>query len=204
MARMRGRIAAAALLGLTAGSASAAGVPDAAGMFVNFGTSIGPLMKLVLTAAPIMGIVVMMGALFAATRIQEGKATTKQVLWGFLVAGLLFSMGPAIQAMTATLSLGGSDAANVLAGRYAVRSGPSHCGAVSSILGFVQFIGLVAFARGLLLLHKHGEGKDQGDGLGRGFTHLIGGSAAMNITTTAQILANSFGATAALSLLCIA
>lgn len=202
MARMGERIAAAALLGLSAGSASAAGVPDAAGMFVNFGASIGPLMKLVLTAAPIMGVVVMMGALLAATRINEGKATTKQVLWGFVVAGLLFAMGPAIQSVTATMSLGGSDAANVLMGKYAVKSGPSHCGAVSSILGFVQFIGLVAFARGLLLFHKYGEGAEK-DGLGRGFTHLLGGSAAMNITTTAQILANSFGATAALSVLCI-
>ena len=62
--------------------------------------------------------------------------------------------------------------------------------------------GPIVFATGLWLLHRHGNGSEN-DGLGRGFMHLIGGSAAINIKTMAIIYANTFKVTAALTVLCI-
>ena len=65
---------------------------------------------------------------------------------------------------------------------------------VTDILRFIQFIGLVAFFRGWIIISNLGEqSQAQGSGLGKALTHLIGGTLAMNIVGTIDILKATFG-----------
>lgn len=57
----------------------------------------------------------------------------------------------------------------------------------------VQFIGVVAFIRGLIILsHLGGHGGHQGS-LGRGLTHVIGGILCINIYQFLQVVLNTIG-----------
>lgn len=193
------KILGAAALTLFAGAASAA---DAGTMMMGLGESIPSLMRLAAKAIPIVGFALIVGAILALPRVQTGKATLKQVAWTFLTGSAMIALGSSMGSMADTLKVA-AGASNVLAGEMVATSGSGgQCGTMGAILGWVQFIGLVAFGRGLWLFHRHGNGTEN-DGLGRGFMHLIGGSAALNIYSVAHILANTFKTTAALSILCI-
>lgn len=61
--------------------------------------------------------------------------------------------------------------------------------AFSSVLLFVQMLGVIALFRGFLLLYT-ASGK--GEGLGKAFTHIIGGVLAVNIQLTIAMLATTF------------
>jgi len=64
---------------------------------------------------------------------------------------------------------------------------PDKLGAI--IIGFVYFIGFVSFIRGLYLIKEIGQNNSQnGSGVGKVLTHLIGGVIAMNLTQTACVL----------------
>lgn len=63
---------------------------------------------------------------------------------------------------------------------------------VRAALGLVQVIGIVAFLRGWFHLSKHGhQGGGGQHGIGKAFTHIIGGIMAVNIVGTYKILANT-------------
>ena len=187
-------------LALFAGAAAAA---DAGTMMAGLGESIPSLMRLASKAIPILGFGLMIHAVLALPRVQSGKATLKQVAWSLFAGSAMIALGSGLEAVATSMQVTGGGDSNVLAGEMvAAAGGGGHCGTMGAILGWVQFIGLVAFGRGLWLLHRHGNGSEN-DGLGRGFMHLIGGSAAINIKTMAIIYANTFKVTAALAVLCI-
>jgi intracellular multiplication protein IcmC len=61
------------------------------------------------------------------------------------------------------------------------------------IVDIVQFIGFVAFVRGLFLMHRVGVGQAQQGTFNKGLTHLIGGVIAMNVVGFANIIDTTLG-----------
>ena len=63
---------------------------------------------------------------------------------------------------------------------------------VVAIMGFIELVGYISVARGVVELNKHSLGKPNSS-LGKGLTHIIGGILAANITLTTLMLASTFG-----------
>lgn len=61
------------------------------------------------------------------------------------------------------------------------------------LVRIVQFVGTVAFIRGLLLMYRMGQGQAQPGTMSKGVTHLIGGVLAMNVIGTANVLGSTLG-----------
>jgi len=64
------------------------------------------------------------------------------------------------------------------------------------IINIVQFVGFIAFVRGLILFHRLGTGQAQQGTFNKGFTHLIGGIIAINVVQFINIIGNTLGITA--------
>ena len=193
-----------ALLALCAGATPVAAATTAASVAAQFTTVAPPILKLLARCALMVGYFLVVAGVLQMTRVEDGKATVKQVAWTLFSAGLLVSMGTWMAAVEQTFGISGSAAsANILAGAIVSPGGSGpQCGAFGGILNFVRVVGLIAFIRGVLILKGHGEG-DKNASLGRAATHIGGGVAAMNIIWTAQTMASTFGATALLSVMCI-
>lgn len=64
------------------------------------------------------------------------------------------------------------------------------------ILGFIYFVGLVAFIRGIFLLKNVGSVNNGSQGgIGKSLTHMLGGVITMNITYFACLVGNTIGLT---------
>jgi intracellular multiplication protein IcmC len=63
----------------------------------------------------------------------------------------------------------------------------------NTLILFVQFIGFLSFIKGWFILAKAGQpgGAHQGGGLGKAFTHLVGGVIAINLPGVINILQNT-------------
>ena len=62
-----------------------------------------------------------------------------------------------------------------------------------TIIAIVNFVGGVAFLRGLFIFHKLGVGQAQPGTFAKGMTHLIGGVIALNIVEASNILFTTLG-----------
>lgn len=63
------------------------------------------------------------------------------------------------------------------------------------IINIVQFVGFIAFVRGLILFYRLGMGQAQQGTFNKGFTHLIGGIIAMNVVEFINIIGTTLGIT---------
>lgn len=63
----------------------------------------------------------------------------------------------------------------------------------STIIAIVQFVGGVAFLRGLFIFHKLGSGQAQPGTFAKGVTHVIGGVIALNIVQATKIMSDTLG-----------
>jgi hypothetical protein len=61
----------------------------------------------------------------------------------------------------------------------------------NTLVLYIQFIGLLAFIKGLFMLAKGGQHNAQPGTLSKGLTHMLGGAIAMNFVTFVNILYNT-------------
>lgn len=61
----------------------------------------------------------------------------------------------------------------------------------NTLVLYIQFIGLLAFIKGLMMLAKGGQHGAQPGTVAKGFTHMLGGAIAMNFVTFINILYNT-------------
>lgn len=69
---------------------------------------------------------------------------------------------------------------------------PGVAEALTSVLIFVQLLGVVAFFRGMLMFRAIGANGNNNGGFGKAMTHVLGGVLAINIQLTVGILARTF------------
>ena len=64
--------------------------------------------------------------------------------------------------------------------------------AVQAVFMFVQIVGWFSFVRGIFILRSYGEGDGQAS-MSAGFTHIIGGALAVNLTALVNAVQETLG-----------
>jgi hypothetical protein len=142
-----------------------------ASMFANGTKTWIAAQKLVVFFGYIMGAYLIVGAPIAM----------------FFVGIFLFTLMGMLEAVTVTMSMG-SGPGSALIGQ--VSGSGTMAAAITGVLTFIRLIGYIAFVRGWLMLNQTAQGKD--GVMGRALTHILGGVAAINVKTTAYMLAATF------------
>jgi hypothetical protein len=157
-------------------------------MFANFAASSVALTRLVKYISYLIGLFFVINSIHKFSQLGSNQQITpKMPITMFFVGVSIFSLTSVVGMATATMAMGSGP------GAILMPSGPAF-GAVTAaglqgVFLFIRFVGYIAFIRGFLLLNQAGHGKD--GAVGRGLTHIFGGVAAINITITAKILANT-------------
>jgi len=168
----------------------AQGTVNLGSMFANFVGSLHQLLDLLQYASYVIGIFLVVGSVYKFSQLGQGnnQLTVKTPLVMFFVGVAIFALTGSVAVMTQTMAMG-SGPGDLLA--------PSMPGmdammgqAMLGVFLFIRLVGYIAFIRGFLLLNQYGQGKNEA--LGKGLVHIFGGIAAINVTVTAQILANTF------------
>lgn len=157
-------------------------------MFANFASSSVAITRLVKYVSYLIGLFFVINAILKFSQLGSNQQITPKVpITMFLVGVSIFSLTSVVNVATATMAMGSGP------GAILMPSGPAF-GAVTAaglqgVFLFIRLVGYIAFIRGWLLLNQAGQGKE--GAIGRGLTHIFGGVAAINITITAKILANT-------------
>jgi intracellular multiplication protein IcmC len=168
---------------------SAYAAPGIGEMFANFQGSAEAIIRLIKAAAYIMGLYLIVGSIFKFTQLSgQGQTTLKMPLIMFLSGVGIFALTGSLSVASQTLAMGNGPGSLLMPSGAGMNAATS--AAILGVLTFIRMVGYLAFIRGWLLLNQHGQGKE--GTLGRGLTHIGGGVAAINVTITAKILANTF------------
>jgi hypothetical protein len=157
-------------------------------MFANFRDSSVALTRLIKYISYIIVLFFVINSIHKFSQLGSNQQLTPKVpITMFFVGVSIFSLTSVVNMATATMAMGAGP------GTILMPSGPAF-GAVTAaglqgVFLFIRLVGYIAFIRGFLLLNQAGQGKD--GTVGRGLTHIFGGVAAINITITAKILANT-------------
>lgn len=127
---------------------------------------------------------------FGNGTMQSNRLAMKEPLAYIIIGSMLIYFPSTLSVMLA--SVYGTSAISPYVGYGVAQSTFNEIGA--TIVGIVQFVGIVSFIRGLMMLHKVGVGdSQQGGSFNKGLTHLIGGIIAMNIIQFGHILSTTLG-----------
>ncbi|NNM58866.1 MAG: hypothetical protein HKM04_03540 [Legionellales bacterium] len=127
---------------------------------------------------------------FGNSAMQSGKLAMKEP-FAYIIVGAMLIYFPSTLGVFLTTVYGTSSITPYI-GYGAPGNTFNEIGA--TIVGIVQFVGLVSFVRGLMMLHKVGVGESQqGASFNKGLTHLIGGIIAMNIVQFGHIISSTLG-----------
>ncbi len=161
-----------------------------------FSSSIPGLMRIVSWGAIMAGGFLLLRSIFMLPNVEQGRESPSKVLWTMTSGIGLWSLLPMVNMIMGTQGAGVVDSETILTSHYSAAAGGGGAAepTIHAVLAFFQFIGLIAFVRGTLILKALGENKD--GAMGRALTHILGGAAAMNISWTVGILAKSIGADA--------
>lgn len=168
---------------------------DAAQFLENVANTLDPFSQLVTGAAYLFGLAFFFKAMYhlkvyGEARTMMSVQTSIRTPMTYLLIGAAFLYLPtAIDIMLSTTF--GSD--NILA--YSEWEGNAQYGGISmaAVFKIIQFVGLVAFLRGWLLLSQTAGQGAQPQAFGKALTHILGGILAMNVVGTANILSATLG-----------
>jgi intracellular multiplication protein IcmC len=169
---------------------------DAGAMLVTLSNSFPGIWHLITGASYLLGILFASRAVFAfkvygeLRTMMASQTNLKAPITFFLVAGVFFYLPTAFQIIMVS-TFGYSGIQNPLS-----YTGPTVAGldqtSMVAVLQLIQIVGLIAFIRGWLILAHAAQGQ-QGNTVGKGITHIIGGVLAMNIVGTAAVINASLG-----------
>jgi hypothetical protein len=157
-----------------------------------------PMMFLISGFGYLAGIVlVMIGIGRLLKTSQEGVKGPGGIgtIFTFIVAGILFSIDSIMSAATGSLLgfnnvesfgvMGGGGTGDLIVDAHILA-------VVSSIVGFMIIVGLIAFVRGIFILRDVAEGNGQAS-LMAAISHIIGGALAVNIGSVVNAVQETFG-----------
>jgi hypothetical protein len=173
-------------------SAFAQSVPDVGQMFANFsGASIG-LAMFVRFAALVIGIFFMVLTLHRLRQwAQAGDRAQVQpggIALIFLTSILCISLPATLSITTNTIGLG--DEAGALMSTAGGAAGAGYNAAMKGVILFIQFVGHLAFLRGLFIIKGIGDGDRQAKGMSA-FIFMAAGACCINIVTFVGIIAGA-------------
>jgi intracellular multiplication protein IcmC len=164
------------------------------------GGLVGPAFFVLSVICYILGLVIMFQSLVRLSRASQfsgGFSPTQSLyagpLVGFIIAGALIGLPDTWRAFNETIFTG-TGATNILAYdgvAFASVVGvpiPSNFDLFMTVLVLiVQFIGWIAFVRGLLMIKRAAEGSGQAS-YGTAITHIFGGVLAANLIATVDMI----------------
>lgn len=176
---------------------SYAAIPDAATMLDNVQKQLPYLFSVVTGFAYVAGMLFIVKGLYSLREYGESRMAgsaqrgIKEPLVLLLVGAFLLYVPTAKDVMLNTI-FGTSTLTPYNSYDTNNRTGFDELGQV--LVNLVQFVGLVAFVRGLLILQRVGSNQGgQQQTFGKAVTHLLGGALAMNIMGFMNIIATTLG-----------
>jgi hypothetical protein len=162
-------------------------------MMVNFSNSYQQIWNFIIGFCQLAGVCLAILGIFSLPKAMEGRGqvTLKTPIWTFLSGILLYQIGSTIGTVADTFAMSGGGSLLTAGSGGSGSIGAWSASAITSVLGFVQILGLIASARGILIIKAVQTGESR-DGMGRAVTHLIGGALAINIKWTVGMLAETF------------
>lgn len=159
-------------------------------MFGNGTATWVAAMKALKIAAYLFGAYLIVGGIMKMPQLADpqSRVSPKTPIAMFLIGIALFSLIGIVDMVSTTMAMG-SGAGDVLMQQVNGGSG-TMATAITGVLTFIRMIGYIAFIRGWLMLNQSAQGKD--GMMTRAFTHIGGGIAAINVKTTAYMLAATF------------
>lgn len=156
-------------------------------MFANFASAAQALIVTTQGVAYVMAIYFAGLAAFRMIDVAKGQKKLSNPIMLFFVSGMAAAFPSMISIVAATST--GAETGNMFGIPPTSASDQAVADALHSLMIFVQFIGNIAFLRGILLLKAAGEGKDQV--LGRATVFLIAGAMCVNIDKTVAMFAST-------------
>lgn len=173
------------------GLVSSISLPSPLTMLANIQSQLPNLMRLVTAIAYVMGfILVIMGIINLKhagemrTQMSHEHNLSKPILF-IVIGAMLIYLPSAVQIGLSTFW------AEPNPYGYVTQSDQWQQ-AINICYAIVQFIGVIAFIRGLLILTRVGHGGHH-DALGKGITHIIGGILCINMYQFIQVLLATLG-----------
>lgn len=168
---------------------------DIATLLQNIVTQLGPYERLVTGAAYLLGLMMIFRALFylkvyGEQRTMMSNQASAKVPVTLMVTGTMMVYLPTAIKIFLSTTFGSE---SILS--YQDWTGATSAGGMTmnAIVRIIQFVGLVAFIRGVYIMSQAATGQSQGASFGKGLTHMIGGIGALNIVQTANILSATLG-----------
>ncbi len=159
-----------------------------------------PMMSLISIISIAVGLFLIGRGLIRSTKLGTDPkvAGPHIIVVNLLIGAALVSIGEMLPTMTTTLF---GDSAVHSMKNFSLRwseivpTGTDTTAAnktIQAVLGFVQIIGAISFLRGWLIVRRAVEGAGQAT-VPQGITHILGGTAAINIDRVITVFNNTFG-----------
>ena len=169
-------------------------VPNLAQMMANFTATVPELMRLVTAIAYVLGMVfcikgVMGLKSFGESRTHHEQGGAKMPLLALAVGAALLYLPSSVQ--TAKSTFWDSSLPYQLTYVSSTASAGPWADLITDVFYIVQFVGTIAFIRGLIMLtHLGGHGGHQAT-LGKALTHMIAGIFCINMYQFLQTILNT-------------
>ncbi|MDM8356183.1 hypothetical protein [Pandoraea communis] len=175
-------------------NAYAANIGD---MFANSLSSFEALTKLAQFSGYIIGVFMIISAIFKMSQLGKGggggqQVSPKKPLVLFFCGVGVFALTSTVSIATATLAMGTGPGAILAESGTGALSGFSSQ-AIQSLYTFLRLYGYISFIRGFLQINMSAQPNGQQGMLFRGITHIVGGVIMINYQLWHQILGNTFG-----------
>jgi hypothetical protein len=168
--------------------------PNIYDMLATLSESIPSLGNLAIVFAYLSGLTMVIGALYKLRMHGDYRAMMSAGVdlkgpFGVITFGSFLIWLPSALEVTSASLWGVGEPLG-----YSPVGGSFYDEGIAVALQIVEFVGLVAFIRGLIILSRAGQSQQSQPGtFAKGFTHLIGGILAYHINATLDVLSNSLG-----------
>lgn len=159
-------------------------------IFTNGTSSWQAIVVVVGAAMYITGIILFFMAILQFKDVADQKATIGKPLMFSVISAAMIASPSMIETITTTYFGSQKFQPGALLSSIPTQSVAGMAEAMTSVLIFVQMLGVIAFFRGLLMLK--GVGSQKEGVIGKAMTHILGGVLAVNIQKTVGVLARTF------------
>lgn len=161
-------------------------------MLANLAESMSSMNQLGMVFSYITGLSLIMGALYKLRTYGDFRVMMMQGVdlkgpFGSIVFGTLLVWLPSSLEMTSATLWGVGEPIG-----YDPHGSSVYDEGIAVALSIVEFVGLIAFIRGLIIMARVGQQSGQPGTLAKGLTHIVGGILAYHIGATIDVIMNTF------------
>lgn len=161
-------------------------------MLQSLANSMGSVSQLGMVFSYLTGLTMIIGALYKLRTYGDFRVMMMQGVdlkgpFGSIVFGTLLVWLPSALEMTSATLWGVGEPIG-----YDPLGGSVYDEGIAVALSIVEFIGLIAFIRGIIIMGRVGQQSGQPGTLAKGLTHIVGGILAYHIGATIDVIMNTF------------